>query len=121
MTAQFIVLLTDEKDAARGEIRWLDSAPAVANYVETLLEGGFASECIRVFHATEIALEVSYRPVVSLAASNDEPHGAPAAPAQPEGQNPDPVSQQQADGDELEEEAQGVRNGVRFSELFRPS
>ncbi|HSP55904.1 MAG TPA: hypothetical protein VLS25_09990 [Dehalococcoidia bacterium] len=120
MTAQFMVLLTDEKDAARGEVRWLDSAAAVAHYVETLLEGGFSSECIRVFHATEIALEVSYRPVVSLAASNDEPHDAPAAQAQPEGENPHPSADEQADG-EFEEEAQGVRNGVRFSELFRPS
>jgi len=116
-----MVLLTDEKDAARGEVRWLDSAAAVAHYVETLLEGGFRSECIRVFHATEIALEVSYRPVVSLAASNDEPRDAPAARDQPEGEDPDPSAGEQADDGELEEEAQGVRNGVRFSELFRPS
>ncbi len=117
MTAQFMVLLTDEKDAARGEIRWLDSASAVARFIETLLEGGFDGECIRVFHASEVALEVTYRPVVSLSASADPPQQTPADPGEPEGDEY-PVDGQ-AEGEEPEE--QGVRNGVRLSELFRPS
>ena len=117
MTAQFIVLLTEEKDAARGELKFLNAPADVAHYIEVLLEGGYAKENIRVFHGSEIELAVSYRPVVSLAATEEEPP-EPAPDASPEdgayrdGDVPE--------GDESDE-AQGVRNGVRFSELFRPS
>ncbi len=117
MTAQFIVLLTEEKEAARGELKFLNAPVDVAHYIEVLLEGGYAKENIRVFHSTEIELAVSYRPVVSLAAAGDVPPEQPAEAA-PENAAP-------RDGDVLEgnesDEVQGVRNGVRFSELFRPS
>jgi hypothetical protein len=120
MTSQFMVMLTEEKDAARGEIKFLDAPADVAHYIETLLEGGFARENIRVFHGNEIELEISYRPVVSLAASTEptpsESEDSPDGPAEP--QNGDvPAGDEAPEGDE----AQGVRNGVRFSELFRPS
>ena len=118
MTAQFIVLLTEGKDAARGELRFLDAPADVAHYIEVLLEGGHAKENIRVFHGNEIELEVSYRPVVSLAAAEEE-DSRPEAEALPEGeaQNGDLPEGELPEGDEV----QGVRNGVRFSELFRPS
>jgi hypothetical protein len=121
MTSQFMVLLTEEKGAARGELKFLASATDVAHYIETLLEGGFDRESIRVFHGSEIELEISYRPVVSLSAAAEPPppeEPEAPAPAAAESQNGDVP----AEGDAAEgEEVQGVRNGVRFSELFRPS
>ena len=116
MTAQFIVLLTDESDTARGELRFLNTPADVAQYIEVLLEGGYAQENIRVFHGNEIELAVSYRPVVSLAAANDEPSDSVSEPTPDAGS----VDGDVPEGDESDEE-QGVRNGVRFSELFRPS
>ncbi len=117
MTAQFIVLLTEEKEAARGELKFLNAPVDVAHYIEVLLEGGYAKENIRVFHSTEIELAVSYRPVVSLAAAEEEPpESAPDASPEDAGSRDGDVPE----GDESDE-AQGVRNGVRFSELFRPS
>ncbi len=116
MTAQFVVLLTDEKDVARGEIRLLTTAGDVARHIEVLLEGGYAQENIRVFHGTEIELAVSYRPVVSLSAAEDEPPDSVPGPTPDAGW----VDGDVPEGDEPDE-AQGVRNGVRFSELFRPS
>ncbi len=117
MAAQFIVLLTEEKDAARGELKFLDAPADVARYIEVLLEGGFARENIRVFHGNEVELAVSYRPVVSLAAADeDSAESANDAPPEDAGSRDGDVPE----GDESDE-AQGVRNGVRFSELFRPS
>ncbi len=117
MTAQFIVLLAEEKDAARGELKFLNTSADVAQFIEVLLEGGYVQENIRVFHGNEIELAVTYRPVVFLAA-------AEAAPAEPDPDaSPDDTAPRDGDvpeGDESDE-AQGVRNGVRFSELFRPS
>ena len=116
MAAQFIVLLTEETEAARGELKFLDTPADVARYIEVLLEGGFAKENIRVFHGNEIELAVSYRPVVSLATADE-------APAEPATDEPDDAGARDGDvpeGDESDE-GQGVRNGVRFSELFRPS
>jgi hypothetical protein len=117
MTAQFIVLLTEEKDAVRGELKFLNTSADVAHYIEVLLEGGYAQENIRVFHGNEVELAISYRPVVSLAASEETP-AEPTPDDSAEGAGA-------SDGDvpegEESDEAQGVRNGVRFSELFRPS
>ena len=119
MTAQFLVVLVDDKDPERGELRLVDGPADVARYVETLLEGGHGQERIRVFEAAELHLEVNYRPVVSLGVDS-----APAAvPTGAPPQTDEPVEdegEQQADGDDSTE-AQGMRNGVRFSELFRPS
>lgn len=117
MTAQFVVLLTDENDPDRGEIKVLASAGDVARYVEVLLESGAAPERVRVFHGAEIALEISYRPVVSLSASREQP-AAPSSESLPVA---DPGEAEAAPESEEPAETPGMRNGVRFSELFRPS
>jgi hypothetical protein len=119
MTAQFLVVILDGRDPDRGELRYVDSPADLARYVETLLEGGYDQSNIRVFEANEIHLEVNYRPVVSLGANS----GQPAVPISASSQTdapPDEGREQQADRDDSAE-AQGMRNGVRFSELFRPS
>src|SRR5574342_476751 len=70
MTAQFMVLLTEDGDATRGEVKFLGSPNDVANYIEVLLEAGHAREKVRVFQGEEIGVEISYRPVVSLSAAD---------------------------------------------------
>ena len=119
MTAQFLVVLVDDKDPERGELRLVDGPADVARYVVTLLEDGHLQDRIRVFEAAEIHLEVNYRPVVSLSADS----ASVAAPINAQPQTDEAVEdegEQQADCDDSTE-AQGMRNGVRFSELFRPS
>lgn len=117
MTAQFVVVLTDEDSSDRGEIKVLDSADEVARFIEVLLEGGFGRERIRVFQGGEIALKVSYRPVVSLSAAKAAltADDGEAGSAGRDGRD------EALPGGEEASEAQGIRDGVRFSELFRPS
>jgi len=117
MTAQFVVLLTDESESDRGEIKVLTSAGDVARYVEVLLESGVAQERIRVFHGAEVGLEVSYRPVVSLSASHEKTTVQSKEPIPGE----DTGEGEAVPGEDEGAEVPGMRNGVRFSELFRPS
>lgn len=119
MTAQFLVVLVDDKDPERGEFRLVDDPADVARYVENLLEGGYGQERIRVFEAAELHLEVNYRPVVSLGADSAPAEAPASAPPQTDELVED-EGEQQADGNNSTE-AQGMRNGVRFSELFRPA
>lgn len=118
MTAQFMVLLTEEGDATRGEVKFLSSPNDVANYIEVLLEAGHAREKIRVFQGEEVGVEISYRPVVSLAAAGDASSETeiPDAFAVGVASNGDAPAQEAAGDD-----GPGMLNGVRLSELFRPS
>ena len=120
MTSQFLVVLVDDKDPERGESRLVDGPADVARYVETLLEAGYGQERVRVFESSEIHLEVNYRPVVSLGADSAPAAAPTSAPPEADESVDDEVGEQQADGADSAE-AQGMRNGVRFSELFRPS
>ena len=117
MTAQFMVLLTEDGDATRGEVKFLNSPNDVANYVEVLLEAGHVREKIRVFQGEEIGVEISYRPVVSLSAAeaHSEAEGQDALGIGVAQNGDGPV--QEAAGDD----GPGMLNGVRLSELFRPS
>lgn len=116
MTTSYVVLITDEDRPDSGEVKIIQGEGEVARYVEVLLEGGFSQERIRVFRGAEVSLEVSYRPVVSLTPPAEEP--APVA-------RPRDTSEERTEEDAVQEdqsaEAPGVRNGIRFSELFRPS
>lgn len=119
MKPQFMVLLVEEGGTARGEIKFLDGPDEVTRYVEVLLEGGFARESIRVFHGDEIDLEISYRPVVALSVAGEAQSDADgeAPPGDGEWRGGDLPA---GEAPEVDEE-QGVLNGVRFSEQFRPS
>lgn len=116
MAAQFMVLLTEEGNATRGEMKHLESAEDVANYIEVLLEGGFTRENIRVFHGEEIEVEVTYRPVVSLSPAGGQPPEAYRVGA-PDSEDTEDEAVPVTRGDD----GQGVINGVRLSEQFRPS
>jgi hypothetical protein len=78
--------------------------------VETLLEAGFQQEQIKLFSGDETEMRVSSRPVVAL--MDDA-----STPAARESVEPDEAAEKSAD----EEVRPFVKNGVRFSSLFRPA
>lgn len=117
MTAHFMVLLTDEGAAARGEVKFFNGADDVAQYIEVLLDGGFAKENILVFHGKEVELEISYRPVVSLSAAGEGSSDADADEPSRIGRNGAPSADKTPEG----EDGVGVMKGARLAELFRPS
>ena len=111
MTVAIVVLVSDHNDPGRGEITLLDDPRDAERMIEELLEAGYEQERIRVFDALEVEMQVRHRPVVSLFRPQPEPAFAAGE---------DGVEADGADG----EEAEGtpfVRNGVRFSSLFRPA
>lgn len=128
MSGTVLVLVSDADDAKHGEISVMESPGKAARLVETLLEAGFEQERIRIFNGAEMEMQVSHRPVVALVGddapgesggSDDEassPAATPEEPGEPEG-----VAQTASA--ELEEAAATpfVKDGVRFSTLFRPA
>jgi len=117
MTAHFMVLLTEEGAAARGEVKFFNGADDVAQYIEVLLDGGFARENILVFHGKQVELEVSYRPVVSLSAAGEGSSDGDADELSARGRNGGSSADETAEGDD----GSGVMKGARLAELFRPS
>ncbi len=113
MTAAIVVLVSDHNDPGRGEITLLGNPRDAERMIEELLEAGYEQERIRVFDATEVEMLVRHRPVVSLHPPEVEPPPAAGeSSADAEGV---------ADDEEAGEAMPGVRNGVRFSSLFRPA
>jgi len=113
-------MVLDRDDPKRGAITILSSPQEAARVAENLLESGTDLERIRVFDATELSMKVEHKPVVSLGADiEDEP--APAyeeLPLEPEADlEPDPLVVAGDYADEAEEPL--VRNGIRFSSLFK--
>ncbi len=131
MSGKVIVLVSDLDDAKHGEISIVENAQKAARLVETLLEAGFEQERIRIFDGTEMTMHVTHRPVVALTGPGLDEEDRPArrteraqmedttteARGEPEGVAPEAKA-------ELREEAAAipfVRDGVRFSSLFRPA
>jgi hypothetical protein len=114
-------MVLDTDDPNRGEIKMLADGNEAARLAEDLLESGIEVERIRVFDAVELALKVAHRPVVSLGRSTGEEVSSDAPEAIEE---PEPIV---ARSDPSEGEPEGeavaaeplVRNGVRFSSLFK--
>ncbi len=71
MADQIIILVSDRGDEKHGEITVLDDSAKAERLVETLLEAGFEQERIRVFHGSNVAMKVSYRPVVEIPDGGD--------------------------------------------------
>lgn len=118
MPEKVIVLVADQDDPKHGEITVLEGRERAERMVETLLEAGFQRERIRVFTGSEMEVEITHRPVVSLVAqglSSGEWNEAPEGEEEPE-----PV---EAGLDQEPEKsiASGAytQGGVRFSSMFR--
>lgn len=131
MSGKVIVLVSDLDDAKHGEISIVENAQKAARLVETLLEAGFEQERIRIFDGTEMSMHVTHRPVVALMGAGldeDDRHSRRAeraqteeALAEAEGEPEEAAPKAKA---ELVEEVAAVpfvKDGVRFSTLFRPA
>ena len=123
MPGKTVVMVLDSDDPTRGEIKMLADANEAARLAEDLLESGVEVERLRVFDAVELSLKVAHRPVVSLGTDAGEEFAA-ARPEPLDEFDPPPFRSSQAEGeDELEGEAVNaeplVRNGIRFSSLFK--
>ena len=122
MPGTTVVMVLDRDDPKRGAITVLSSPQEAARVAETLLEAGTELERIRVFDATELLMKVEHKPVVSLGdTAGDEPPPAYEAPIVVESEaelEPEPLVVASSDHFGGEEEPL-VRNGIRFSSLFK--
>ena len=78
MSKTTVVVVYDGDDLKHGEVAAFDSPESAERLLESLLEAGFGTDRIRVFDADELAMRVSYRPVVAL---GEEQPGEPASEA----------------------------------------
>jgi len=122
-----IVMVSDREDGRRGEITVADDPRTAAHLVETLLEAGFEQDRIKLFSGSETEIRVSSRPVVALVEGEDGLAPVRARPAAEEA-----AGRTYADAEQLAAPSQEewkseveltpwVKDGVRFSSLFRAS
>ena len=124
MSSTTLVVVYEQNDEKRGEITIVENAQKAARLVETLLEAGFERERIRIFTGGEMSIQVTHRPVVALVDG-----GSPATVSSSETIEEAP----KASKAEVEAEAVLVkaaakdapapltRDGIRFSQAFRPA
>lgn len=110
MSTKVIVMVSDRDNAKRGEITVADNPRTAAHLVETLLEAGFQQEQIKLYSGDEAEMRISSRPVVALVDGSSTPTAR-------ESVEPNEAAERSAD----EEAIPFVKDGVRFSSLFRPA
>ncbi len=110
MSTKVIVIVSDRDNAKRGEITVADSPRTAAHLVETLLEAGFQRGQIKLYSGDETEMRISRRPIVALVDGSSTPTARGSV-------EPDETAEKSAD----EEATPFVKNGVRFSSLFRPA
>ena len=129
MAGKTVVMVLDRDDPSHGDIKMLADGNEAARLAEDLLESGVEVERIRVFDAVELSLKVAHRPVVSLGTDTGEEFAAeplgsldgletlPSWSTEPQGEV-DAEGEVDLDGEVVAAEPH-VRNGVRFSSLFK--
>ena len=70
MDTKVIVITEDLKDSERRDVSILNDSVEAERLIETLLQGGVTQGRIRVFTGAEVEMEVTQRPVVTLADGN---------------------------------------------------
>jgi len=115
MSGNVIVVLADQDDSRRGEITVVDNPRTAVHLVETLLEAGFQRERIRLFSGERAEMRVSARPVVALV--GDPPATDAADSLADRKAEPEPAKFETSG----EEATPFIKDGVRFSSLFRPA
>ena len=110
MSTKVIVMVSDRDNAKRGEITVADNPRAATHLVETLLEAGFQQEQIKLYSGDEAEMHISSRLMVALVDDRSTPTAR-------ESEEPNETARESAD----EEATPFVKNGVRFSSLFRPA
>jgi hypothetical protein len=121
-------MVLDRDDPKRGEITILAEAHEAARLAEDLIESGVEVERIRIFDATELEMKVVHKPIVSLGKDEGE-NGLAHFADEPlmDHEEPEPVAvrsggsddEQYGDDQQLLSEEPLMRNGVRFSSLFK--
>ncbi len=112
MSTKVIVMVSDRDNAKRGEITVVDNPRTAVHLVETLLEAGFQQEQINLYSGDEAEMRISSRPIVALVDDSSTP-----TPTTRESVESYATTTKSAD----EEATPFVKNGVRFSSLFRPA
>ena len=110
MSTKVIVMVSDRDNAKRGEITVADNPRTAAYLVETLLEAGLRQEQIKLYSGDEAEVRISSRLIVALVDDCSTPTAR-------ESVEPHEAARESAD----EEATPFVKNGVRFSSLFRPA
>lgn len=123
MSERTIVLVYDGTDQKHAETSVMDDPHAAARLVETMLEAGFEQGRIRIFTGTEMEMQVTHRPVVALVngdAPGETQEKAIDAPADNEADTEQALPRAKAEREEAGVSAiAGMKDGVRFSSLFR--
>jgi hypothetical protein len=114
MADKFIVVVSDPGDAKRAEITVTDNPRTAAHLVETLLEAGFDQERIHLFSGNQAEMQVTTRPVVALV--DETPSLTPTENRPTEKAA---AARETAPQVSVEEAVPFVKDGVRFSSLFR--
>ena len=124
MSSRTLVVVYEQNDEKRGEITIVENAQKAARLVETLLEAGFERERIRIFTGGEMSIQVTHRPVVALVDG-----GSPATVSSSETIEEAPkASKAEVEAEAVLVKAAAkdapaplIRDGVRFSQAFRPA
>ena len=110
MSTKVIVMVSDRDNVKRGEITVADNPRTAAHLVEALLEAGYRQEQIKLYSGDEAELRISSRLIVALVDDCSTPTAR------------EPVEPYETAKESADEEATPfVKNGVRFSSLFRPA
>lgn len=131
MSDRVIVMVSDLDDGQHGEINIFEEPAKATELIESLLGSGFEQERIRVFHGDEMEMQVSHRPVVALvdgegpSAADAPPQAVEEEPREARTDAQEPVAARASSvRAEIREEVAAtpfVKDGVRFSSLFKPA
>jgi hypothetical protein len=66
LSGKLIVVVPDEGKDDWAKARVFDNSGQATALVQTLVEGGLAPEQVSIFSATQLVVDVAYRPVVEL-------------------------------------------------------
>lgn len=124
MTSRTLILIDDGDGSGRVQFLEFADGHEAEQRLEQLIAEGIPQESIRAFTATELEMQVSHRPVVSLnggsaSQSAPAPEVAPVT-ANSQSQDGDPAGQDAAAPADGDGESPMIRDGVRFSSLFKP-
>jgi hypothetical protein len=124
MSSSTLVVVYEQNDEKRGEITFVENAQKAARLVETLLEAGFERDRIRIFTGSEMSMQVTHRPVVALVDDGNSPSQTSETAAEVALKTN--KAQIEAEPALIKASAKDVaapltRDGVRFSQAFRPA
>ena len=108
MATTVVVLIADRDDPKRGEITTLDDIREAERLIERLLEEGLEQERLRVFGGSEMGMRVTQKPVVALGGDDE-----------PDLESEDATAETVEESEAEPADAPFVRDGVRFSSLFK--